>query len=129
MAFPCDHLNTLEGLYLTLGGVVAQSANDAMGQSLPSYSAPVPANGCFAPKATIQGMGPNRREVPIGDIQDLRPVNTFRFVCDTRSHRAMRKLRRVRVQVIRSPAPRSGPGSKIDKLVDLAYLVLDQPVG
>src|SRR5450830_1674237 len=70
-----------------------------------------------------------RGALPIGDIQDLRPVNTFWFVCDTRSHRPMRKLRRVRVQVIRSPAPRSGPGSKIDKLVDLAYLVLDQPVG
>jgi hypothetical protein len=31
MALPCGHLSTLEGLYLTSGGVVAQSANVAVG--------------------------------------------------------------------------------------------------
>jgi len=31
----------------------------SLGQSLPSHSAPVPANVCFAPKATNQGMRPN----------------------------------------------------------------------
>jgi hypothetical protein len=31
MAFLCDHLSTLEGLYLILGGVFAQSANVAVG--------------------------------------------------------------------------------------------------
>src|ERR1019366_5777098 len=31
MAFPCGHLSTLEGLYLTSGGVVAQSAMSQLG--------------------------------------------------------------------------------------------------